>query len=111
MYLADSSPAKVALNKARFKRLTYSFYAYWISLALLILLWNSPSEYGDRFAPLIVLVLIAISLTYLIILGSLVAEAKKSVVLWMLGVMAFPVLGHLISYFTIKTIAIQNGWA
>jgi hypothetical protein len=110
MYLADNSPEKKILNSARFKRLTYSFYTYWACFALLILLWNSPEEYSDRFAPLTLLFWAAISLTYLITLSSLVAESRKSVFLWILGVIAFPFFGHLISYINIKTVAIQNGW-
>ena len=98
-------------NKKRFKILTISIWitvGFWLSMLFL----SSTTNSLGRFAPLFILIQVVNSLVYLAYLGMLASDAKKNTILWVIGTFLFSTLGigPLISYFRMKSIAVQNGW-
>lgn len=104
-------------NKRRFKILTVSMWItvfFWVALGLFI--FTDTSTDSDELGFLIFalwIIQIINSWVYIITLGILVKQINKSIVLWVLGVIAFSYfgIGVIVSYIRMKTHAIQNGWA
>lgn len=95
-------------NIKRFTRLRVSF---WIILILWVSLFAAPTFFPNMFAMTMIFLLGSISgLVYLFTIGQLAGQADKSVVLWVLGTMIFPLFGHIIGYIRMRGIAIGKGW-
>jgi heme/copper-type cytochrome/quinol oxidase subunit 3 len=97
---------QTAKNIKRFQRLRISF---WFICAFMLLM-STTLKIPTAVFGVIFLILIVSSLTYLITLGQLVAEADKSVAPWVIGTIALPIFGVIISYIKIRGIAIEKGW-
>ena len=53
---------------------------------------------------------IASGLAYIMFLGSLASAANKSVIQWVGGTIIFNYIGMFVSYYKMKTVAIEQGW-
>jgi len=95
----------IALNSKRFKRLTYTVSAYYISLFGFFLI----SKNQDMAMVFLGLFFI-FHLTFIYYIGDLAAAAKRSTMLWVFGSL-FSVVGPFVAYFRMRVIAVTNGWA
>ena len=112
--MANLNPSS-SVNANRYKKLRYSFIAYWLVLVVMIATGFIPK--GSRIAELSkdlvgisVIISVVINTYYLIMLGMLVRASKKNVFLWVIGTIFFSLIGFLVSYTKITTIAMQRGW-
>ncbi len=97
---------QMAKNIKRFNRLRVSF---WILCVFWVSLFIAPTYFPNAFALLFLFGFI-FGWTYLITLGQLASQADKSVFLWVIGTIALPVFGVIISYVRMRGIAIGKGW-
>ena len=98
------------INKKRFKRLRLSFWGAMAFIPLCVVVSMLP-EGSQGMASLLVLLFASVSgFTYLVMLGTLAAQARKNAFLWVLGTIVFSFIGLIVSYMSMKTLAIQNQW-
>ena len=93
-------------NIKRFNRLRVSF---WIVCMFWVSLFAAPTYFPNMFALLFLLGSIS-GLVYLVTIGQLAGQADKSVLLWVVGTMLFPLFGHITGYVRMRGIAISKGW-
>ena len=101
--------AALEKNKKRFKILRISFWLHFVWWALFFLIANLVNDDGASIAVLFLLGMVN-GFVYLIMIGTLAAQARKNVALWVICTFMFNFVGVLFSYVNMKTIAIQSGW-
>ena len=98
------------INKKRFKRLRLAFWGNLIFIPLCVVVSILPED-SQGIASVAILLFACLSgLTYLAMLGTLAAQARKNAFLWVLGTIVFSFIGLIVSYMSMKTLAIQNQW-
>lgn len=96
----------------KYKR-TYKYfnYAFYVHLACFILVMAlDKNQFTGAMSAVWALVWIASGLAYLMFLGTLVGGANKSAITWVGGTILFNYIGMFVSYFKMKTVAIDQGW-
>ena|ERR1017187_5728364 len=95
----------------RYKKTYRNFtIAFWFHLACFLFVIVMNKHMDDAMAGLWLLAFAGSGLAYLIFLGTLAAGANKSVIQWVGGTMLFSYIGLFVSFYKMKTVAIEQGW-
>lgn len=97
-------------NKRRFEILRYAFWGHIILLPLIFMISLVPSDISKITIWIIITLAFINSLAYLIMLGILATQAKRNPFIWVAGTLAFSIVGVLVSYINMRTIATGNQW-
>ncbi|MBU3544404.1 hypothetical protein ICN49_05670 [Polynucleobacter sp. MWH-Mekk-B1] len=97
-------------NKKRFKTLRLSFWGNMSVVPLFVVISMLPEDVQGFASLLVILFGCVCGITYLIMLGTLAAQARKNAFLWVFGAMIFSFIGVIVTYMKMKIIAIQNQW-
>ena len=104
----ELSKKKIDSTKRTFKYFNYAFYVH-LACFILVFAVDKNTMTGPVSA-VWALAWIASGLAYIMFLGSLASAANKSVIQWVGGTIIFNYIGMFVSYYKMKTVAIEQGW-
>jgi len=106
----DNIVLNMPIIQHRIKVLKIAFWGYWIGWLFAIVFSLYDEKISNIVSVFFVLLMLISWIVYLVKLGQLVSEAKKSVITWVGGTFIFQWIGLIVSYAKLKTLAKDNGW-
>jgi len=94
--------------KRTYKYFNYAFYVHFV--CFLLIFTFDKNKATDIFWGTWAVAWVVSGLAYIIFLGSLVGSANKSAIQWVGGTILFNYIGMIVSFFKMKTVAIEQGW-
>ena len=110
----ELSRAMLRNLKRKYRFFRYAFFTHalcWVAIiSSMVLESNKFLDVPAALVTAAILTMLGSALLYIILLGSLVAEANKSVVQWVGGTIIFNYIGFIVSFFKMRSLAQEKGW-
>jgi len=110
----ELSRAMLRNLKRKYRFFRYAFFTHalcWVAIiSFMVLESNKFLDVPAALVTAAILTMLGSALLYIILLGSLVAEANKSVVQWVGGTIIFNYIGFIVSFFKMRSLAQEKSW-